>query len=399
MSFFEPLDLLPEDPILGIPFLYAADIRIKKADLSVGAYNNARGETVVMSSVKKAEDLLLKQNLKKDYLPIGGHPEYVKEMLQLIFGKNCQKLNSGEIFAVQSIGGTGALRIGGEFLVRKNLNNLFLSNPSWGNHHTIFNSAGMKVQTYPYYSQDLHAIDFPAMCAGLQNLPQNSIILLHACCHNPTGADPTQEQWKELSEIIKKQRLIPFFDLAYQGLGKDLESDAFAIRYFVEQGHELLVASSNSKNFGLYGERIGTLAVVSKNEEIGRKVLSQFKQIIRSVYSVPPLQGARIINTILKSSELTTEWQQELSSMSIRIKQMRLVLIAALQKHGLEQDFNFLNDQIGLFSYTGLSKDQVAKLRQEHGIYMIGNGRMNMAGLNYDNVDYVAESIAAVLKS
>lgn len=394
MPFFDTIELLPDDPILSLPIAFAADSNPNKVNLGIGAYQDAEGKSFVLMTVKKAEEMLLKKNLSKEYLPIEGNGSYIKESLKLLFGDS-DRIHKGEVFAAQTIGGTGALRLGGEFLTQELTKTIFLSDPTWPNHRVLFSRAGFRLESYAYYDEQRHVIDFKRMTAAIGAMPAGSAILLHACCHNPTGIDPTPEQWQELSHLIKQQNLIPFFDIAYQGFGKGLKEDAYPIRLFANEGHEMVVASSYSKNFGLYGERVGVLTVFTHGQEATKRVASQIKQIIRGNYSNPPLHGSRIVATILQSPELKKEWEQELSNMRDRVNEMRIALIAGLAVKS-SKDFSFLQKQLGIFSFCGLNKDQVHRLRQEKGIYMPANGRINVAGLNSKNVDYVVESIIAV---
>lgn len=399
MSFFESVQLLPADPIFGLPAIFNADPRKNKVNLGIGIYMDSEGKPTVLNCVRKAEKILLDQKLNKDYQPIDGNPDFIQESLKLIFGKSCKGIEDKEIFGAQTVGGTGALRLGSEFLSQEISKTIFISNPSWPNHKPIFTRAGMAVHYYPYYDMNSHRIEFDDMCNAIGTMHPGSVILLHACCHNPTGMDLSFDQWKQLSALILKQKIVPFFDFAYQGFGKGFEEDAKPIRYFYEQGHEMLVAYSFSKNFAVYGERVGLLAIVTHNSEAVKRIGSQVKQIIRGMYSTPPLHGMRVITTILKSPELTQEWLQELDNMRDRVKEMRKTLVAGLLSQSQHQDFSFLNAQFGLFSFCGLNQDQVQSLRKENAIFMPDNGRINVAGLNAHNMDYVIKSILSTLHS
>ncbi len=320
MSVFSKIDLLPADPILGIPPLFAADKRENKVNLGVGAYRDARGTPHVLDVVRKAEKILLEKNLNKEYLPIDGDAVYRQKTLDLILGEDSP--HKERACAAQTVGGSGALKIGGEFLkIVSPEAKIYLSRPTWGNHRLIFSRCGYQIEEYEYYRG--HRLDFEAMKASLKEAPPKSIIILHGSCHNPTGMDPSPEQWKELSHLIKEKELFPFFDLAYQGFGDNLETDAFAIRQFAGDGHEMAIATSHAKNFGLYGERVGHLAFLAADPADLPKIASHIKRTIRSIYSSPPLQGARIVSTILDSHELTEEWQGELAAMRNRIVEMR----------------------------------------------------------------------------
>jgi len=397
MPFFDDLELLPDDPILSIPIAFAADPRPEKVNLGIGAYKTAEGLPLVLTSVKKAEVQIIQKNLNKEYLPIEGDAEFLNYGLQLLFGASLYQKLAPHLFATQTVGDSGALRIAGEFFARNISRTIFLSQPSWTNHKLIFERSGLNVGSYPYYDSVSHRFDIDGMSAAIQNMPPGSILLLQGCCHNPSGVDPSIEEWKELSPLVKKQNLIPFFDLAYQGFGESLDKDAEPIRYFAEQGHEMVVCYSFSKNFGLYGERVGFLSILADHPASIPKIASQIKTTIRSNYSNPPLHGVRIVKTILKSPELSAEWKIELENMRDRICEMRKALVAALlvKEHG--RDFSFLLQQRGLFSFSGLNPEQTQRLREEKGIYMPQNGRINVAGLNTQNLEYVAESIISVI--
>lgn len=399
MSFFTSVELLPEDPILSLPILFAADPHENKVNLGIGSYKDDKGSPVVFSCVKQAEQLILEKNMNKEYLPIEGHAGYNAAISKLLFGPAAQKYSNGEMVTVQTVGGTGALRIGAEFLARNRKMDIYVSDPTWPNHRPILTYSGMSVHTYPYYHKSTHDLDFPGLCEAINLMHSPGVLLLHACCHNPTGIDPTHEQWQELSVLIKKKKLFPFFDVAYQGLGHGVEEDVYPVRYFLEQGHEMLVASSCSKNFGLYGERVGSLTIVTQEAETTRRILSQVKQIIRSCYSMPPLQGGRTVATILQSDKLTEEWKQELSVIRNRIKQMRKELVAGLVEAGVSKDVSFFETQLGMFSYTGLTLHQVQRLRQEYGIFATSNGRINIAGLNESNIQYVVSAFSDVMRT
>lgn len=397
MSFFDSISELPEDAILGLAIAFAADPNPKKVNLGIGAYKTADNQSLLLTCVAEAEEHIAKEHRPKDYLPIDGDPLFLKLSLPILFGKNSPHLANGHIAAIQSIGGTGALRIGGEFIAGQINPVIYLSDPTWVNHGQVFEQAGLKVHYYPYYDYSKNSLNFDALCASIKKMPASSVIVLQGCCHNPTGIDPTFEQWKELSSLIKKQRVLPFFDFAYQGFNTDLEGDAKALRYFVEQGHELLVSYSYSKNFGLYGERIGFLAAVTDNPETAKKMTSQFKQLIRSNYSNPATHGARIISTVLSSDKLTLQWTQELQNMRDRIVEMRMALTTSLMVKAEHLDFSFMHNQVGMFSFCGLDQSMVTRLKKEKGLYMPNNGRINVAGISTLNLDYVAEAIASVM--
>jgi aspartate/tyrosine/aromatic aminotransferase len=398
MSFFHDVVQLPEDPILRLPVAFAVDPRPYKVDLGVGSYKTADGRPLVLTSVQKAEQQILQAHLDKEYAPIEGDGEFLHYALQLLFGKSSAFLQSERFFATQTIGGTGGLRLAGEFLAKLMGRLIFISQPSWNGHKTIFERAGFRVKSYPYFNSMTGLLDFTAMCESINNMPAKSVILLHACCHNPTGIGPTFAQWQELSDLIKTHHLFPLFDLAYQGFGEGLDQDAQAIRYFAQEGHEMGIAYSFSKNFGLYGERVGFLTMACEESDLVPKIGSQMKYLVRGNYSNPPLHGARIVKTILKSPELTLEWQKELSQMGERIKEMRQALITILLAKGNGHHFIHMDQQKGLFSFTGLTPEQVHRLWKEKALYMPNNGRINVAGLNQQNLEYVADAFLSVVE-
>lgn len=386
-SFFSSIQALPEDPIFGLQIEFNKDPRKNKINLSIGAYQTNEGQWEVFSAVRKAEKILLDQNLNKEYLGIDGHPEFIKATTQLIFGEL-----SDNIYAAQTVGGTCALRMGGDLLSQNITKKMYISNPTWPNHNRIFSYAGMTIEEYPYYDAKNHSLNFQGMCEKIRAMPSGSAILLHGCCHNPSGLDPSQEQWKELSQLIKKQRIFPFFDLAYQGFGNGIEEDAYPIRLFKADGHEMLVAYSYSKNFGLYGERVGLLAAVTHSPSEANNIGSLIKAIIRGNYSNPPLHGARIVSTVLQSPELKANWMNELGRIRTRIQTMREKLFQGL-------NFDFLKKQKGMFSYSGLNGDQVGRLQKEYGIFMLKSGRINVSGLNDNNINTVIHAIHEVIKT
>ena len=396
MSHFESLSLLPPDPILGLVSAFKECKNPNKVNLGVGAYKNSEGNPLVLSAVRKAEIKLLEQELFKEYLPINGLDSYCQELLKLIFDISLPSLE--HVFAAQTLGGTGALKVGADFLKSAGFNKVYISSPSWPNHKPIFSRAGFKVEAYSYYNMKTHQLMFDEMCEDIKKMEPHSVILLQACCHNPSGIDPSPVQWEVLSSLIKEQQLIPFFDMAYQGLGKNLVEDVFSVRLFAEKHHEMLLSYSCSKNFGLYGERVGLLTIISENKEITNKVESQAKVTIRTNYSNPPSHGAHIVSTILQDPLLKKEWHHELENMCDRLEEMRKALLAELQSKGRGvKDFNFMNKQQGMFSFSGLNEDQVEELKQTHGIFMPKSGRINIAGLNWKNLEYVVEAIVSIL--
>lgn len=399
MSYFQDVPVLPDDPIFSLPLLFADDPSPNKVNLGIGVYQNEEGKPFVLNSVRKAEALVIEKHLGKNYLPIDGDADYIKETLNLIFGADSPLLKEKRIFGVQTVGGAGALRLGAEFLKTLVSKKIFISNPSWINHQNIFKRSGLEIDSYPYFNYATHTLDFPSLCRSIQSMPAGSLILLQGCGHNPTGVDPTLDQWRELSKLIKAQKILPFFDLAYQGFGKGLDEDAQGIRIFAEDGHEMAVAYSYSKNMGLYGERVGALALVSHTPDASLRVASQLRQMIRGVYSTPPLHGGRLAAAVLKSSELRQEWLLELKEMRERLNLRRKQLADSLRKGSDHEAFKNLDQQKGMFSYCGISPEQVQHLIKKHAIYLPADGRINVAGLNLKNMDYVSQAILETMHS
>lgn len=391
MGFFEKLDAAPPDPILGLTLAYKRDPREMKVNLGAGIYQTADLRPYILETVKKAEKILLEQETSKDYLPIDGDPNYVNLTKELVFDS---PVDSERIYGAQTVGGTAALRVGGAFLRLLGHRRLYLSNPTWANHRRIFTDACLEVLTYPYYDGFRNQFDFDRFYEGLSEMPSQSVILLQGCCHNPTGFDPTEEQWVMICERIKEKQLFPLIDFAYQGFGFDPQSDASSVRLFLNAGIPCVVAVSHSKNFGLYAERTGALYFLCSSSEQAKRIGSHVKLVIRGLYSNPPCHGSRIVATILQNKELKNEWLNELSSMRGRIFEMRQVLISLLEKKS--NCFTFLKNQQGMFSYTGLNSDQVSRLIADYGIYLPKDGRINVAGLNQINITYVADAILAV---
>ncbi|NGX54739.1 MAG: Aspartate aminotransferase [Chlamydiae bacterium] len=393
MSFFEHLGMAPSDPILGLTLAFAADERRDKVNLGAGVYKTADLKPYILTSVKEAERVLLKEETSKDYLPMAGDGDFIEQTKKLVLGE----FTDDRIFAIQSIGGTGALKVGGELLLKSGCKRIFLSDPTWDNHRRIFTQMGFEVETYPYYDWKECRFDFEAMYHAIEKMHEGDVIILQTCCHNPTGLNPTYEQWKELCALIKKRRLIPFFDNAYQGFGESIEKDVAPIRLFVKEGLEVLIAASYSKNFGLYAERTGVLFTVCQDGKVAKRVGSQIKKCVRGIYSTPPCHGARIVATVLKDPKLRKLWEAELATMRCRIEETRNAFLTALKAKGL-QKFEFLEKQRGMFSYTGLKQHEVDKLIAEYAIYMPGDGRVNVAGLNSENLDYVVDAIYETTK-
>ncbi|KAJ3507712.1 hypothetical protein NLJ89_g6152 [Agrocybe chaxingu] len=387
----------PPDPILGVTEAFKADKDPRKINLGVGAYRDEQGKPYILPSVKKAEELVRTSLPDKEYLPITGLADFTKNAALLAYGADSEPLKQGAISVTQSISGTGALRIGGAFLARHYPHSkaIYLPVPTWGNHIPLFQDSGLEVRGYRYYDKDTVGLDFEGLKADLKAAPEQSIVLLHACAHNPTGVDPTPAQWAEISDIIKEKKLFPFFDMAYQGFASgNTTKDAFAVRHFVSQGHQIALAQSFAKNMGLYGERIGAFSLTTASPEEKARVDSQLKIVIRPMYSNPPLHGARIANTILSTPELYTQWEGEVKGMADRIISMREKLYNALT-HDLKTpgEWGHIKSQIGMFSFTGLTAPQTKVLAEKAHVYMTSNGRISMAGLNGGNIQYFAESV------
>ncbi len=399
MSFFDEMALLPEDPILSLPLAFKADPRPNKVNLGVGSYLDDEGLPYVFPCVRTAEEKLLRAEKDKEYAPIDGSPLFIQACVDLVFGAQKKQQIDGRFFAAQALGGAGALRIGAEVLVQGGFKEIYVPVPTWANHKAIFTRAGLAVKTYRYYDGEKHQVDFSALCEDVKAMTAGSAILLHVCCHNPSGIDFDGNQWKALSELLKKQRVFPFFDFAYQGFDRGIEEDAFPVRLFVEQGHELLVTSSYSKNFGLYGERVGLLTVVCESSSFVKSIGSQVRQLIRSNYSNPPRHGALIVEAILSSPELKKGWIEDLANMRMRTHEMRHLFALELMSKGDPKRWSFIEKEHGFFSLLGLSDAQVEKLKSEYAIYTAARGRVNVAGLNQHNIDYVIDSILAVTRS
>ncbi len=397
-SLFESVELAPRDPILGLNEQYNADTRAGKVNLGVGVYYDDEGRLPLLQAVRKAEIGRIEAAAARGYLPIEGIPGYNMAAQTLLFGQGSELLASGRVLTAQSLGGTGALKIGADFL--KQLlpqSKVVISDPSWENHRALFERAGFTVDTYPYYDSETHGLNFNGMLECLQKLPEQTIVLFHACCHNPTGVDPTFDQWQQIVEIVKAKNLVPFLDIAYQGFGDGIEEDASVVRLFAQHDLTMLISSSFSKSFSLYGERVGALTLVSSSKEESARVLSQLKRVIRTNYSNPPTHGGTVVSTVLNTPELYTLWASELAGMRDRIRAMRIQLVQKLKDHGIKQNFDFVLKQRGMFSYSGLTAAQVDRLRDEYGVYAVSSGRICVAALNSHNIDYVAASIAKVL--
>ncbi|KAM6498160.1 aspartate aminotransferase [Amanita muscaria] len=392
----------PPDPILGVTEAFKADKDPKKINLGVGAYRDGAGKPYVLNSVKKAEEIVKASNPDKEYLPITGLPDFTKRAATLAYGADSAPLKQSAIAVTQSISGTGALRIGGAFLARHYPHSkmIYLPTPSWGNHTPLFRDSGLEVRGYRYFDKSTVGLDFEGLKADLLAAPENAIVFLHACAHNPTGIDPTPEQWAVISDIIKERKLFPFFDMAYQGFASgSTVKDAFAVRHFVAQGHQVALAQSFAKNMGLYGERVGAFSLTTESAEEKARVESQLKIVIRPMYSNPPIHGARIASTVLGDPALYTEWEKEVKGMADRIINMRERLYDTLTNSlRTPGEWGHIKSQIGMFSFTGLTPPQTKALAEKAHIYMTSDGRISMAGLNSGNIEYFAESVDAAVR-
>ncbi|MDO4625910.1 MAG: amino acid aminotransferase [Pasteurellaceae bacterium] len=395
---FEQIKAAPADPILGLGEAFKTETRSPKINLGIGVYKDANGDTPIMQAVKKAEGRLYEQEISKNYLAIDGVAEFNAQTKALLFGANSDIIKHNRAKTVQSLGGTGALRIAAEFIKRQTkAQNVWISNPTWPNHNAIFNAVGMTIREYRYYDAQSKALDWDNLLADLSNASEGDVVLLHGCCHNPTGIDPTPEQWQALADLSIKNGWLPLFDFAYQGLANGLEEDALGLRTFAKQHKELLISSSYSKNFGLYNERVGAFTLVAENEEIAQTALTQVKSIIRTLYSNPASHGAATVSLVLGDNTLRQEWENELTEMRNRIKAMRHKLVELLKEFGAKQDFSFIIEQNGMFSFSGLSAEQVDRLKDEFAIYAVRSGRINVAGITEENIRYLCESIVKVL--
>ena len=397
-SVFAAVEMAPRDPILGLTEAFNADTRATKVNLGVGIYLDDSGQLPLLGAVRTAEKARLEALPPRGYQPIDGPVAYNQAVQRLLFGEDSALLKEGRVLTIEALGGTGALKVGADYLRRLLPDaTVFISDPSWENHRALFEYAGFAVQTYPYYDSLTRGVNFDAMIAGLSALPAGSIVVLHACCHNPTGADLDAAQWGAVIEVIGARGLVAFVDMAYQGFADGISEDALALDLFVASGLQFLVASSFSKSFSLYGERVGALSVVTANRDEAARVMSQIKRIVRTNYSSPPTHGGAVVAAVLASPELRRVWEGELAEMRARILAIRASLVDKLEGRGGAQDFAFIARQRGMFSYTGLSVEQVDRLREEYGIYAVSTGRICVAALNTRNIDYVAEAIAGVL--
>ena len=397
-SPFGEIPLAPRDPILGVTEAFVADPNPRKVNLGVGVYNDDSGKLPLLECVRQVEREMSAKSSARGYLPIEGLAAYDKASAALVFGADSDVIRNGRVVTVQTLGGTGALKVGADFLRRALPDaRVWISDPSWENHRALFEQAGFAVETYRYYDAETRGLDFSGMIDAIDAMPAGDVIVLHACCHNPTGVDPTDDQWTTIIERVRARGLVPVLDLAYQGFGDGIEPDAGVVRRFAATPGAMLVASSYSKSFSLYGERIGALSIVTADMQEAARVLSQVKRTVRTNYSNPPTHGGQIVAAVLASNELRALWEKELAEMRDRIRGMRRQLVDHL-KARVEDDFSFILRQRGMFSYSGLSKTEVQALREKFGVYVIDTGRICVAALNSRNIEYVAGAIADVLK-
>lgn len=398
MSLFTAVEMAPRDPILGLNEQFNADTNPHKVNLGVGVYYDDNGKLPLLECVQLAEKQMMQDPKARGYLPIDGIAAYDSAVKSLVFGADSEPVKSGRVATVQALGGTGGLKIGADFLKKVNPGaKVLISDPSWENHRALFTQAGFTVEAYPYYNAARRGIDFDGMLTALSQAAEGTIVVLHACCHNPTGYDITAAQWDQVIAAVKARKLVPFLDMAYQGFGYGIAEDGAVIGKFVAAGLTFFVSTSFSKSFSLYGERVGALSVLCQDKDECSRVLSQLKIMIRTNYSNPPIHGGMVCAMVLNTPELRTLWEKELGDMRARIKQMRIALVEKLKGAGVKQDMSFITDQIGMFSYSGLTKDQMVRLRTEFGVYGTDTGRMCVAALNSKNIDYVCASIAKVL--
>ncbi|KQU64490.1 MULTISPECIES: amino acid aminotransferase [unclassified Rhizobacter] len=396
-SLFAAVEMAPRDPILGLNEQFNADPNPAKVNLGVGVYYDDNGKLPLLKCVAEAERQMQETPKPRGYLPIDGIAAYDKAVQGLVFGADSAEVAAGRVATVQGLGGTGGLKIGADFLKRINpAAKVLISDPSWENHRALFTNAGFTVETYPYYDAAKRGVNVDGMLAALNAAPAGTVVVLHACCHNPTGYDITPADWAKVIDAVKARGLVAFLDMAYQGFGEGIAEDGAVIAQFVAAGIDFFVATSFSKSFSLYGERVGALSVLCSSKDDAARVLSQLKIVIRTNYSNPPTHGAQVVATVLTTPALRAMWEDELAGMRVRIKQMRTALLQKLQAAGIKQDMSFITQQKGMFSYSGLNKDQMQRLRSEFGIYGVDSGRICVAALNSKNIDAVVAAIAKV---
>jgi aromatic-amino-acid transaminase len=398
MNLFSSVQLAPKDPIFGLTEAYVADQNPEKVNLGVGVYYTDEGKVPLLKAVIEAEKEIVAKQSPRSYIAIEGPSPYNMGVQKLLFGEDSPLIKDGRVVTAECLGGTGALRVGGDFVRRIEPNvPAAISNPSWENHRGVFEAAGYEVLEYNYFDSKTRGVDFAGMVKSLESFPKRTLVVLHVCCHNPTGADLTKEQWLKVIEICRERDLIPFLDMAYQGFAQGIAEDGLAARLFAESGMSFFVSSSFSKSFSLYGERVGALSIVTQSRDESARVLSQLKRVIRTNYSNPPTHGGAIVAAVLNNPSLRQQWEDELAYMRERIKTMRHELVVRLAANGAKQDFSFIESQRGMFSYSGLSAEQVARLQKEDSIFALSTGRICVAALNTKNIDRVAKAIARVL--
>jgi aromatic-amino-acid transaminase len=397
-SLLTAIEMAPRDPILGITEAFNADQNPNKVNLGVGVYYDDNGKVPLLECVRKAEAQLMEKATPRTYLPIEGLAAYDKAVQELVFGADSAVIREKRAITAQAIGGTGALKLGADFLKRFSPNaQVWISDPSWENHRALFESAGFTVNNYPYYDAATRGVNFDGMLKALKEMPAGSVVVLHACCHNPTGADLTESQWTDVIKVVTERGLVPFLDMAYQGFGDGIAEDGKVVRRFADAGGPLFVSNSFSKSFSLYGERVGALSIVAASADEASRALSQLKRVVRTNYSNPPIHGSQVVATVLSTPEMRKMWEDELAGMRVRIREMRQALVQKLKEKALGQDFDFVIKQRGMFSYSGLTKAQVERLRNENSVYAVDTGRICVAALNSRNIDAVVDAIAKVL--
>jgi aspartate aminotransferase len=395
---FEKLKMAPPDAIFGLKEAYKKDPNPAKVNLTIGVYQDEAGQTPIFRAVKLAEARLLEEETSKSYLSIDGSPEYAAAVQELVLGPDHEVIASKRAVTAQTPGGTAALRVGAEFIKQINPDTrIWVSDPTWPNHPQVFGAAGLTIERYPYFDPAANGLAFDDMLAALEQIPAGDVVLLHGSCHNPTGADPTLDQWARIADVVEERALLPFVDFAYQGLGDGLREDTAGILTLCRPGCEMLIASSFSKNFGLYSERVGALTVITPSKEAAEAALSHVKKCIRANYSNPPAHGAKVVTTVLNDPKLRAQWESEVQAMCDRINEMRRLFVETLATKGLTRDFSFIERQRGVFSFTGLTKEQAQVLREKHSIYVLDDGRINVAGMNEANIDAICQAIADIL--
>lgn len=397
-SPFSEVPLAPPDPIIGVTEAFNRDENPKKVNLGVGVYQDGSGKVPLLKAIQSAQQKWLSEESTKTYLPIDGLAAYNRAVQELLFGSGSPVISEQRAVTVEGLGGTGSLRIGADFLRKFQLSaEVWISTPSWENHRALFEKAGFMVRQYPYYDAATHGVDFTGMKSGLEDAPEGTVIVLHACCHNPTGVDLSPDQWRVVVDLVQSRGLIPYLDFAYQGFGNGIDEDAFAVRAFAQAGIPCLIASSFSKSLSLYRERVGALTVLTADAEESRRVLSQLKRVIRTNYSSPPSWGAQVAASVLSDPLLRSQWEVELTEMRERIKRMRSLFVQTLREKGVERDFSFIDRQNGMFSYSGLNAEHARRLREEFSVYIIDSGRMCVAAMNENNMEYICSAVATVL--